>query len=182
MANPASTPEFKLILKDEYDSGRHKTSGQALQAAWKEYRRQYGRGVMPPESGAYRSNARRKKRRKSCKNCGGLMSGDVCLNCLKQNPIAVYNPVEMRPRLRVSKRKHQAKLRPRSPLKGFRVNIPRGQLLPMSIIEIRYQRTGGEYHRELFKHDFNARPKVYGLPDGSLLLKSNKRLWGTVDD
>jgi len=60
-------------------------------------------------------------------------------------------------------------------------NPPSGKPLPMSIIEIRYQRTGGEYKRDLFKHTFKHRPKVYGLPDGSILIKGSARLWGTAD-
>jgi len=65
--------------------------------------------------------------------------------------------------------------------KPFLDNPPSGKPLPMSIIEIRYQRTGGEYKRDLFKHTFKHRPKVYGLPDGSILIKGSARLWGTAD-
>lgn len=129
------------------------------------------------------TNPRKKKRPKpTCKHCGSdsVLHGGVCLHCLKHNPIAVYNPVEMRPRIKISKRKKRGKIGERSPLKGFKINAP-GKLLPMSILEIRYQRTGGEYRRELFKHEFKSRPKVYGLPDGSLRIVSSQKLWGTVD-
>jgi hypothetical protein len=60
-------------------------------------------------------------------------------------------------------------------------NPSTGKLLPMVITEIRYKRSGGEYHNELFKHHFKTKPKAYGLPDGSILLKQQgKRLWGTT--
>lgn len=59
-------------------------------------------------------------------------------------------------------------------------NPPRSIPLPMAVIEIRYKRIGGDHKGNLFKHQFSHRPKVYGLPDGSILIKGDKRLWGTV--
>jgi len=59
-------------------------------------------------------------------------------------------------------------------------NPPTGKLLPMAVIEIKYRRTGGEHAGDFFKHHFKVRPKVYGLPDGSILIKGSDRLWGTV--
>jgi hypothetical protein len=43
MSNAASTPEFRKILQDLYDSKRYRTSGETLKAAWREYHARYGR-------------------------------------------------------------------------------------------------------------------------------------------
>lgn len=165
--NAASTPEFRQILRDLVTEGyRGGSSGGMLKEAWKRYRSTYGnkkglkrtkckicRRLHAPGEVKHAFNPRRKKAKGTCKYCGGIMSGKVCLNCLKnpkrskKNPIAIYNP-------------------------------PSGKPLPMSLIEMRYRRTGGEYSGELFKHRFKDRPKVYGMPDGSLLIKGSTRLWG----
>ncbi len=42
MSNAASTPEFKRILQDLYDSGRFHTSGDVLKEAWRVYRERHG--------------------------------------------------------------------------------------------------------------------------------------------
>lgn len=104
---------------------------------------------------------------------------------VKKNPIVVYNP-EMRPRIQVSKKSHRGKLRPKSPLKGYRINprsiVAGAATLPMHNVEIRYQRSTGEYRSEWFKHPFHSTVEILGLQDGSILIrsKSGKKLWGTV--
>lgn len=182
----------------------------------------------------------------------------VCAGCaddmLESGVFYSKNPVEMRPRIQVSKRRKRGKIGSRSPLKGFKINPrtsrgtldqlvsyinktlgtdftigraygglrieakggsqdvsprltpkemelwirafitcmdyycdktrknPPSKLLPMALLEMRYQRTGGEYRKELFKHEFKSpRPKVYGLADGSLWIVGHNRLWGTTE-
>ena len=150
MNNATSTPEFKKILQEVYDSGKYRTSGEVLRESWRLWRRDYGSKILHKTM----KNPRQKKITVRCKTCGGIQKGPVCLNCLKansktrKNPIAIYNPA--------------------------------GKLLPMSVIEIAYKRTVGEHAGQLFKHRFQDRPKVYGLPDGSIIIKGSRRLWGQV--
>jgi hypothetical protein len=59
-------------------------------------------------------------------------------------------------------------------------NPPKGKPLPMAVIEIRYKRTSGDHAGQLFKHHFKVKPRVFGLSDGSILIKGNQRLWGTA--
>mgnify|MGYP001450526959 CR=1 FL=1 len=163
----------------------------------------------------WKKNPRKKKVKGTCKNCGGVMSGPVCLNCLKSNPIAIYNPaqpythfkrgdivkvgkwglgkivdsdqlqnnfeVELaiggRHWFRSDRLKPVKKSDTEKPYFG---NPAKAEPLPMAVIEIRYKRTGGEHAGQLFKHNFKVRPKVFGLPDGSILIKGSKALWGTV--
>jgi hypothetical protein len=70
----------------------------------------------------------------------------------RKNPIAVYNPA-----------------------RG-------GKILPMHNVEIRYQRTAGDYKTEWFRHPFKSSVSIIGLPDGSIQIKSKsgKKLWGTA--
>ena len=70
----------------------------------------------------------------------------------RKNPIAVYNP-----KRRLTK-------------------------LPATQIEMRYKRTNGKYAGKFFKHSFKGGASLFGMPDGSLLLKSSsgRKLWGTV--
>jgi len=77
--NAASTPEFKQILKDEYGSGRHKTSGEVLSAAWRIWKRDYGVESSPEQKKryAYRKSFENPRKKKAV---------------VKKNPIAIYNP------------------------------------------------------------------------------------------
>jgi hypothetical protein len=103
----------------------------------------------------------------------------------RKNPLVVYNP-EMRPRVQVSKKSHRGKLRPHSPLKGYRINprsiVTGASVLPLKNVEIRYQRANGEYRGEWFRHPFKSSVEVLGLVDGSILIRSisGKKLWGEV--
>ncbi len=170
MSNASTTPEFRKVLQGLYSAYPHWKSGDVLREAWKEYKERHGKlgpsGTTQRKRYAMRKtaagmNPRKKKPRRSCPGCGGLISGKVCLTCLKnprrkkqrKNPIAVYNP-----RVRLIK-------------------------LPTSQVEIRYKRTGGEYAGKWFKHEFKSSIGIYGMSDGSVLLKSlsGKKLWGTVD-
>lgn len=76
---------------------------------------------------------------------------------LKKNPLVIYNPSRAR-------------------LLYGRAWIP----------EARGIKTDGKYKGERFKHKFskNTSMKIFGLPDGSLLIKSNdgKRLWADEKD
>jgi hypothetical protein len=173
MNNAASTPEFKRILKAVYHSGKVKTSGEALSEAWRVYRKQY------PEGAQYHERSGPEQRKRATIKA------------------TFRNPREMRPRIKVSKRKRRGKLGARSPLKGYKINrqrrskIPKnpiaiynprsGTKLPASNIEIRYRRVGGEYNGQWFRHPYKSASLV-GLPDGNVLIKSNsgKRLWGSV--
>ena len=399
--NAASTPEFKKILREIYHSGQPRTSGEALEMAWAEYRQKHGGAVtvqqrryaqrksfenpgywnkfkgtyttihrkiagapflagdkvkilevggsikeprfniindkgqgwayafdldLPERFGA---NPRKKKAKGTCKTCGGIMSGSVCLHCLKSNPIPLFSSKheaetfrdifngahaetfpysnvqlstlggEARPSLiftvsfdpkstwhngilensrylkahlghdgtfemisgnrveRIRKSKVKTPLevaakigragKAQSNPKGFKIhpgykgkvgelrtefaykrylvkfnaihsiyNISRGgthigtagtetqaraiidqiadpnenpiaiynppgaKPLPMAVIEIRYKRTGGKHSGKFFRHHFKVRPKVFGLPDGSIIIQGSQRLWGTV--
>lgn len=184
MSNAAITPQFKRILKEEYASGKHRSSGDALSAAWGRYKSEFPKGPQFHEKSP--EQKRRYAERRSF-----------------ENP-------EMRPRIQVSKRKRRGKLRKRSPLKGYKINRRRrskingnpiaiynrprrrslfggsspgkGVSLPAKNIEIRYQRNGGKYNGQWFKHPFKGSVSMIGLSNGSILIKSNsaKRLWGSV--
>lgn len=54
--------------------------------------------------------------------------------------------------------------------------------LPLKNVTISYQRANGEYRNQWFKHAFKSSVFVFGLSDGSILIKSKggKKLWGTV--
>jgi len=156
------------------------------------------------------SNPRKKQPRRTCKACGALMGkGPVCLSCLNKNPKetikqkidrleklqkhyrnALWEAEKIANLTEARKIKHVlSELEPaierliegrtlKNPIAIY--NPPKGKLLPMAVKEIRYKRTGGEYGGELFKHRFKTNPKVFGLPDGSILIKSSERLWGTA--
>jgi len=74
----------------------------------------------------------------------------------RKNPIVIYNP-------------------PRFIVTG-------ATPLPIKNVEVRYQRSAGEYHGEWFRHPFKSSVEVLGLTDGSILIrsKSGTKLWGTV--
>jgi hypothetical protein len=257
MSNAASTPEFRRILQDLYDSGKYRTSGEVLREAWNEYRRSYGLKTpslrFAPSRGrvTYSArNPRKKKPHKSCPTCDGQMSGDICLTCLKTNPIAILEdrkgklykypvkrgqfktPLELErvaslyhgqdlsfvrsenpgkryrhastPRQRrfmgaELRRKRAGKRtvtgmsekqlrefarKPRRRKNPIAVYNPRTRLtrLPASQVEIRYKRTGGQYAGKWFKHEFKSSIGIYGMSDGSVLLRSlsGKKLWGTA--
>jgi hypothetical protein len=79
----------------------------------------------------------------------------------RKNPIAIYNHPS--PRLRATNPKKDVKL-------------------PASNIEIRYRRTSGSYSGKMFSHKFKSGASLFGMSDGSILLKSTsgKKLWGTA--
>lgn len=178
MSNAAATPQFKRILKEEYASGKHRTSGATLSAAWKRYHDEFPSGPQFHEKSP--EQKRRYAERRSFENPRRKKSR------------------EMRPRIRVSKRRRIGKLRKRSPLKGYKINRRRqakvsrnpiaiynpssGTKLPATSIEIRYRRTGGSFNGEWFAHRFKGSVSMIGLPNGSVLIKSNsgKKLWGQV--
>lgn len=161
--NAASTPEFRQILRDLVTEGyKGGSSGGMLKEAWKRYRATYGN--------------KKGLRRAKCRTCGRIHApGEVK---------HFHNPRKKKPGSLVCKHcgTHDVK-KPRSFKNPIAIyNPPRGEKLPMAVIEIRYLRTGGQYSRELFKHKFKAnnRPMVYGLPDGSVLLKGKNKLWGNA--
>jgi len=199
--NDAVTPEFRAILKNIYDTGSARTSGEALSRAWKVYRREYPMGAPQYHE---RSGSEQMKRSAIKSTFRNVRKKKASLGKYDIN----HNPREMRPRIKVSKRKRIGKLRARSPLKGFKINRYRikkrkislgkqninrtnpiavynprnGTKLPASQIEIRYKRLGGEYSGEWFKHAFKGSVSLIGLRNGDVLIKSNsgKRLWGSV--
>lgn len=100
----------------------------------------------------------------------------------KRNPIAIYNPKEMRPRLDVSVRRKRARLRKRSPLKGFRINPnPPGRLIYAHVIEIRAEKGPDQIKAgRRFKHRFKrGSAEARALPNGDVLIraKGGRRLW-----
>lgn len=121
---------------------------------------------------------------------------------VKENPIAVYNPHKRSLLERVREQYPDVeKVRSKNGelhvykngkwlfygyidelyKQGIKDN-PTGKILPMKNVEIRYQRADGQYVRQWFKHFFESSVTVYGLEDGSVLIKSKsgKKLWGTV--
>jgi len=87
----------------------------------------------------------------------------------RKNPIVVYNPA-------LSSRERKVSANP------SRSIVTGATPLPIKNVEVRYQRSAGEYHGEWFRHPFKSSVEVIGLPDGSILIrsKSGKKLWGTV--
>lgn len=77
----------------------------------------------------------------------------------KRNPIVIYN----------------------RPKRALRRNQPKGTLLYNSVLEVRARKDyHPQYKGQRFFHRFkNPYPKVYGLPNGDLLITSGgkKRLW-----
>lgn len=63
-------------------------------------------------------------------------------------------------------------------------SIPKGAVLIYDDIEEIRARKGRQsnWPREYFKHKFTVRgSKIYGLPDGSLLIVGNRPLWDMFD-
>jgi ribosomal protein L40E len=122
-------------------------------------RRRRGKlGTKSPLKG-FRINARKKKTKHICADCGAPMSilSGPCKVCgskqivHKKNPIAIYNPKN-------------------------------GVKLPASKIEIRYRRVGGRYNGQWFRHEFKSSVALIGMSDGNILIKSisGRKLWGAV--
>lgn len=166
MSNAASTPEFKKILESLYSSGQYTSSGDVLREAWKEYKSRHGQ--LGPSGSVQR------KRYAMRKTAMGMNPRQQIGSRRHKNPIAVYNPTKKRKKRKP--RTHGLMARAMAPFRN-----PRLTKLPATNIEIRYQRTGGEYRGKWFKHTFKSTASLFGMPDGSLLLKSSgRKLWGTI--
>jgi len=72
--------------------------------------------------------------------------------------------------------REKRKLGIRNPIAVY--NPRRAVVLPATNIAMTYRRTGGEYKGENFEHRFGSHARCLLLPDGSVLLKSRKKLWG----
>lgn len=194
MSNAASTPEFRAILQSLYDSGQYRTSGEVLREAWAEYRRKYG--DYPPSRITRRFAAPRGRTTYSSKNLPrtkvrGLSSRKKKTRHKRQKTSKygfTYVKVSGKPyRIPLTRKQWLASQKRRgwpTEINPIAVYNPKARLtkLPASQIEIRYKRTGGKYAGKWFKHEFKSSIGIYGMSDGSVLLKSlsGKKLWGTA--
>lgn len=101
--------------------------------------------------------------------------------CKPPRHLKSVNPISHKKALRYARQlvKHEKTGVKKNPIAVY--NPPRKKL-PIANVEIRYQRAGGQYRGEWFKHPFRNSVDVFGLGDGSILIKSKNgvKLWGTV--